>query len=106
MIGARAVLAAQRQGGYLKLHDALMAGTANIDQDVVRAAALRIGLDWDRLQRDMADPAIQARIDSNLALAHALQIEGTPAYVVGGRMVPGAVELAELQGMVAAARKR
>ena len=106
MVGARAVLAAQRQGGYLKMHDALMTGTPNIDAEVVRAAAQKTGLDWERLQRDMADPAIQARIDANLALARALHIDGTPAYVIGGRMLPGAVELAELQGMVAAARKR
>ena len=106
MVGARAVLAAQRQGGYLKMRDALMTGTPNIDAEVVRAAAQKTGLDWERLQRDMADPAIQARIDANLALARALHIDGTPAYVVGGRLLPGAVELAELQGMVAAARRR
>ena len=106
MVGARAVLAAQRQGGYLKMRDALMTGTPNIDAEVVRAAAQKTGLDWERLQRDMADPAIQARIDANLALARALHIDGTPAYVIGGRLLPGAVELAELQGMVAAARRR
>ena len=91
---------------FQKLHDALMAGTPNIDQEVVRAAAQRVGLDWDRLQRDMADPAIQARLDANLKMAHALQIEGTPAYVIGDRMLSGAVELAELQDAVTAARRK
>lgn len=57
-LAARAVLAAQRQDGYKKLHDALMAGTPNIDTEVVHAAALKVGLDWGRLQRDMVDPAI------------------------------------------------
>jgi protein-disulfide isomerase len=106
VMAAKAVLAAQRQGGFQRLHDALMAGTPNIDQEVVRAAAQRLGLDWDRLQRDMTDPAIQARIDANLKMAHALQIEGTPAYVIGDRMLSGAVELAELQGAVASARRK
>jgi protein-disulfide isomerase len=106
VVAARAVLAAQRQGGFQRLHDALMAGTPNIDQEVVHAAAQRLGLDWDRLQRDMADPAIQTRIDANLKMAHALQIEGTPAYVIGDRLLGGAVELAELQGAVASARRK
>ena len=106
VIAAHAVLAAQRQGGFQKLHDALMAGTPDINQEVVRTATLRVGLDWDRLQRDMADPSIQARLDANLKMAHALQIEGTPAYVIGDRMLSGAVELAELQGAVAAARQK
>jgi protein-disulfide isomerase len=106
VVAARAVLAAQRQGGFQRLHDALMAGTPDIDQEVVHAAALRLGLDWDRLRLDMADPAIQDRIDANLKMAHALQIEGTPAYVIGDQMLSGAVERAELQGAVAAARRK
>lgn len=106
VLGAKAELAAQRQGGLEKLRDILMTGTTNIDQDALRAAAQRAGLDWDRLQRDMADPAIQARLDANLELARALQIQGTPAYVIGDRMLPGAVTLAELQDAVATTRKR
>jgi protein-disulfide isomerase len=106
VIAARAVLAAQRQGGYLKLREALMTGPPQIDSDVVKATAQRLGLDWDRLQRDMADPAIQARIDANLRLAHVLNIQGTPAYVVGETMLPGALSLADLQDVVAQTRRR
>lgn len=106
VVGARAVLAAQRQGGYAKLRAALMTGPAQVDTEVVKAAAQRLGLDWERLQRDMADPAIQARIDANLKLAQVLGIQGTPAYVVGNEMLPGAVTLADLQAVVAQMRKR
>ncbi len=106
VVGARAVLAAQRQGGYLKLREALMTGAPQIDAEAVKAAAQRIGLDWERLQRDMADPAIQARIDANLRLAHTLNIQGTPAYVIGDALLPGALSLADLQAMLAGARRR
>lgn len=105
-IAARAVLAAQRQDGYKKLHDALMSGTPDIDTEVVRKAALKIGLDWTRLQHDMADPEIQNRIDANLKMAHALHIDGTPTYIIGNQVLSGAVELADLQNAVAAARKK
>jgi protein-disulfide isomerase len=104
--GARAVLAAQKQGAYLKMREALMTGGATIDQDTLRATAQKLGLDWPRLQRDMDDPGVQARIDANLKLARALQIEGTPGYVIGGELLPGAVELADLKDAVALARKR
>jgi protein-disulfide isomerase len=106
VLGARAVLAAQAQGGYLRLHDALMTGPAEITIDTVKDAARKTGLDWNRLQRDMADPAIMARIDANLKLASQLQIDGTPAYVIGKRLLPGAVDIAELQSAVTAARAR
>ena len=106
VLGARAVLAAQRQGGYLRMHDAIMASPPTITEDTLRQDADHAGLDWDRMQRDMADPALTARIAANIALAHDLGIDGTPVYVIGTRMLPGAVDLAELEGAVAATRTR
>ena len=52
----------------------------------------------------MDDPAVQGRIEANLRLAQALRVEGTPAMVVGGALVPGAVDLASLERLVAEAR--
>jgi protein-disulfide isomerase len=105
VIAAKAVLAAQRQGGYGRLQSLLMAGSPDITEAVVRAAAQQAGLDWTRLHADMQDPAIQARIDANLQLAQTLKIDGTPAYVIGDQMFPGALPLGDLQAVVAAARK-
>jgi protein-disulfide isomerase len=104
VLGARAVLAAQRQGGYVRLHDAIMTGPANITEDSLRAAVAQAGLDWDRLRHDMADPAVQSRLDANLQLARQLGIDGTPAYVVGRKLISGAASLDELRDAVAAAR--
>lgn len=101
-LGARAMLAAGRQGGYLALHAMLMHGPAPTEESIKHDAAL-LGLDWPRMQRDMADPAIQRTIEANLALAKRLGIEGTPAFVVGDQMIPGEVELADLQHAVGAA---
>jgi protein-disulfide isomerase len=106
VVGAKAVLAAQRQGGYQRLHDLIMSGPPTVTENTVRADAIRAGLDWGRLQRDMDDPAIVHRLNDNLSLARALGIDGTPAYVIGGRLLPGALDLAQLQDAVAAARVR
>jgi protein-disulfide isomerase len=38
-------------------------------------------------------------------LAHDLGIQGTPALIIGNDVVPGAVELPELQRLVAEARR-
>lgn len=104
-VAARALLAAHKQGGYHKLYNVLMTGSPNVDNDALRAAAGRAGLDWERLQRDMGDPDIQARIQANLTLGRQLDLQGTPAYVIGNQILPGAVDLATLQGAIAAARK-
>lgn len=104
VIGARALLAAQKQGGYLRLHDAIMAGPSDVTEDSVHTMASKLGLDWPRLQADMKAPDVLARIDANLALARKLELQGTPAYVVGTTMLPGAVALSELQDAVSHAR--
>ncbi len=101
---ARALLAAQRQGGYDRMQDALTKVPRPLDRDDLRALADALDLDGNALLRDLDDPAIKARLAANIALAQQLHIEGTPATVVGGRIVPGAVHLDDLEGIVAEAR--
>lgn len=109
VLGSRALLAAQAQesrvpGAYEKLRAALMRPNVEQTDDGIRAQAEALGLDWTRLRRDMDDPAVQARLDRNIALARGLGIEGTPGLVIGHTLIPGAVETAELERAVAAAR--
>jgi protein-disulfide isomerase len=101
---SRALLAAQRQGKYAELHDALLKLREDPTEAVLKREAERVGLDWAKLKRDMDDPAIQRRIETNMRLAQALGVQGTPAMVVGGTLVPGAVDLAALEKLVAEAR--
>jgi protein-disulfide isomerase len=113
VLAARALLAAQRQGRYPQLQEALMTLRAEPTEPVLRQQAERVGLDWARLRRDMDDPAIGRRIEANIRLATTLGIEGTPALVIAdgmgqrpanATMVPGAVDLPALERLVAEAR--
>jgi protein-disulfide isomerase len=104
LLESRALLAAQKQGGYFKLRDALMAARPDADEALVRSEAKRVGLDWTKLSADMKDPAIEARLQQNIALARKLGVQGTPAMVIGDQMIDGAQDLAELKAAVAKAR--
>jgi protein-disulfide isomerase len=111
VLAARALLAAHRQGRYAALQDALLTHRGEPTEQVLRDMAQRLGLDWARLRREMDDPAIQRRIETNQRLAQSLGIQGTPALVILGaagpgasQLVPGAVDLAQLERMVAEAR--
>ena len=106
VLGAKALIAAQRQGRYEALRNALMHTDIPHTKDTIRAEAVRLGLDWPRLSQDMDAPETEARIQKNLRLAAALGIQGTPAMVIGDTLIPGAVDLAELQRAVAGARKK
>jgi protein-disulfide isomerase len=104
VLAAHALLAAQQQNGYEKLRAALMHAPPDYTREEVLAMARKVGLNPDRLAHDMDDPAIANRLDANLALASALGIDGTPALVVGDVLVPGAIELSELEKDIATAR--
>jgi protein-disulfide isomerase len=102
---ARAILAAKMQGGYLKMQAALMADSAPPTADMVKQTARRIGLDPDKLLSDMNGDAVTRKIQSNLDLAHVLKVQGTPAFVVDEQMIPGAVDVGQLEMAAADARK-
>jgi protein-disulfide isomerase len=100
---ARAALASRKQDGYVPFHFALMASD-DLSPAGIRAAAKSVGLDPDRLEADMDAPEVNAVIEANYALAHELGIEGTPAFVIGDQLIPGAVEKARLQHLIDEAR--
>ena len=102
---AHAALAARLQGKYEAFHAAMMATKGQITDDVVYQVAGSVGLDVDRLKRDMATPEIDRALKANLALANALDIRGTPGFIIGDHIVPGAIDLDALKDLVASARK-
>lgn len=104
VLAARAALAAHAQGRYAAFREALMRLRGEPDEAALMQLAAEVGLDPARLARDMASEAVSRRLNANLRLAQALGIQGTPAYVVGERLLPGAVALEALREAVAAAR--
>jgi protein-disulfide isomerase len=102
---AHAALAARLQGKYEHFHSAMMATKGQITDEVVYQVAGSVGLDVDRLKRDMTAPEIEQAVKANLALAKALDIRGTPGFIIGEHVVPGAIDLDALKELVADARK-
>jgi protein-disulfide isomerase len=102
---ARAALASRRQGKYVAFHKALMQATEQVNEETVLGIAREIGLDTERLEQDMQDPAIEDAIARNLQLANALGITGTPSFIIGQEVVPGAVGLGTLQSLIERARR-
>lgn len=104
LMAARALIASHRQGRYVPFYDALLRLREEVTEPVLRREAERLGLDWARLRRDMEDAVTSARLDRNIALARALDIQGTPAIIGGTTLLPGAVDLPTLQRLTAQLR--
>jgi len=105
VLAAHAALAAQRQDKYEAFHTAMMAAKGQITEDVIYRVAGSVGLDVDRLKHDMAAPEIERALKANLALASALDIRGTPGFIIGDHIVPGAIDLDALKNLIEEARK-
>jgi len=107
MIASRVSLAALKQSPqkYARLHTALMSAKGELSEDSILKAAEAAGLDVARIKTDMNGREIDALIKRNYDLAEALNIRGTPAFIIGHEMTPGAVDLPIFQKMVADARK-
>jgi protein-disulfide isomerase len=102
---ARAALASRKQGKYEAMHRALMAVKGQIDEPAIMKIAASVGLDVERLKADMAAPEIDRALKANIKLAETLDIRGTPGFVIGDEIVPGAVSLDTLKQLVDAARQ-
>ncbi len=106
VIASKAALAARAQGKYLEYHNALMAQRGQLDEDVILRLAKSVGLDTDRLKKDMESREVLSVIAANQALAEQLGIHGTPGFVFGTELVPGAIKLEDMKRLVAASRAK
>jgi protein-disulfide isomerase len=105
-VAARVALAAKKQGKYDAFHRAMMNTAGHIDETVIYKVAASVGLDMDRLKQDMASPDIEKELKANLDLGKTLDLDGTPSFIVGTTIVPGAISAADLKQLVADARKK
>jgi protein-disulfide isomerase len=99
VVAAKAALAVRLQGKYTPFHFALMR-SKDLSKPSIEAVAREVGIDVERMNRDMQSEAIARTIDANLALARDLGIGGTPSFVIGDRLIPGAIDLAQLAQLI------
>ncbi len=102
---ALAAIASVKQGKYLAYHNALMAYPNNLTDEVIFALARQVGLDVAKLQADMKSPEVEALIEKTHKLAQDLGINGTPGFIIGDEIIPGAISGDEIKKRVADARK-
>ncbi len=104
VLASKAALAAQKQGKYLKFHQALMDSTAAVNAATIEQVGKDIGLDMTKMKADMDAPDVAAAIAKNTELATALDVSSTPTFVVGSDVVAGAMDAAALQKLISKAQ--
>jgi protein-disulfide isomerase len=105
---AKAALAAMKQGKYFEMHQKLFTEPGKVDKAKALRVANELGLDVPQLEKDMEDPSIKKGLDESRELAQKLGLQGTPLYLIGDRIIPGAPEdlYDQLTAKVAEVRKK
>jgi len=95
---ARSSLASRNQADkFVAFHFALMGQQGAIDPSNTVEAAKAAGLNVNKLMADLKDPAINSDLVAARALAERIKLNGTPLFVVNGKVHSGEITLAELE---------
>jgi protein-disulfide isomerase len=103
-MAAKSAIAANKQGKFKLMHEWLYANN-DADLNATLAYAESIGMNKQQLEKDMNSPATTKELSDVRDLAQMLNINGTPAFIIGSKLIPGAVELKVLQDTIVEAGK-
>ncbi len=103
---SRAALALWRmdKSKYHAFHTAMMLNKGALPESKVLGIASKLGIDAKALRAAAKAPEIDKILANNFKLAEALNINGTPAFVIGDELIPGAADLATLRQKINKAR--
>lgn len=105
VFASRIALAVKKHGKYAEFHQAMFALKTKVDDAQTLEVVKAIGLDPAQIKKEADGADIDAILKQNYDLAKQLNLSGTPAFVIGDALLPGAVELKDFQDAVATARK-
>jgi protein-disulfide isomerase len=90
---------------FWAFHSKLLGTHGAVGKAEALAVARELGLDMDQLAKDMESPEVKSGLSEVMQLADALQINGTPTFIVGQDVVVGAVGYDQLRDKVDAVHK-
>jgi protein-disulfide isomerase len=90
---------------YHAFHMALMKSSPRSEEQLYELAET-VGYKGDQLKAEMAKPEVQTAIDNTLGLGASIGVQGTPAFIIGGELIRGAVPLDTMKQAVEASRKK
>jgi len=96
-----AVQVSETKVDYWSFHQTLFTSPGKIDKAVALKAAADLGLNPITLEMGMNTPDVSSVIETSYRIADKLSITGTPTYIIGDEIIPGAVGIEELRQRIA-----
>jgi len=89
---------------YMDVHAALLGVKGGMTMSKILKTVADAGADPHAVAKEMGSPEVEAMIRDTYELAESLRISGTPAFVIGDELVPGAVDIATIRRLIAKSR--
>lgn len=90
---------------YVDFHNALISARDQSDEFVQNTLKL-LNIDHIKVKNALTDPRIEKELNSTLNLAQQLGIRGTPAFIIGEEMIPGAIDSEAMSGLIKSSREK
>jgi len=103
---AKAALASVKQGKYEQYHQAMMMFKGRLEDSTIFDIAKDVGLDVERLKKDMLAPEIADEIIANFNLARAIRAFQTPVFIIDNHLITEPSAEVDFTKLVAAARHK
>lgn len=102
ILASKAAMSANIQNKYFEMHQKLIGHKGRINLDTIEVYAEEIGLNVKKLMNDISEIDIKY-IEKNYALADKLDINGTPTFLVGNEIIPGAISKSLMKELIISA---
>ena len=103
---AIASLAARNQNKYFEFHSKLMKHTGKIDDKLLLSFGKELKINIEKLKSDYSNEQLMLIINKNREIANRLNLRGTPAFIIGNKIYPGAMSEKDIEKAISLERKR
>ena len=83
-----------------------MKHTGKIDDKLLLSFAKELTIDTKKLKNDYSNEKLMLIINNNREIAKRLNLRGTPAFIIGDKIYPGAMSEKDIKKAIALERKQ
>lgn len=99
-LAAEANLAADAQGKFWELHDAMMLHQDDLSRTEIDTLARQVGLDMAAFDAALDNHTYKAGVEADMAAAREIELDATPSFVINGHRVIGNLPIESFRAVI------
>ena len=100
ILASKASIASKKQGKYFEFHQQLMNFSGPITFKDIKKISEKLKINFQKLENDMNSNETIILLNENYRLAELIGVRGTPAFIIGNKLIPGAIGKNEMLSLL------